>query len=231
MSHDARCAILRAELEESYDLRDRTATIGGRELSLTQVRDLDELLEKIDVLDDDERMPYWAELWPSALALAEMLLTDRIAAGKDCVEIGCGLGLVGLAASLSGARVTLTDYDQDALRLAELNLRQNGITDATFVLMDWRTPSLGRSFDVVLAADVLYERRSLEPVMGAVQALLSPVGTAWIAEPYREVAREFLDGLEHSATFNASRHERFMKVPGERDYRVGVWELAFKLYA
>lgn len=230
MSHD-RAATLRAELEDRYDLRDRTATVAGRELRLTQVRDIDELLDRMDVLDEDERLPYWAELWPSALALAELLLTERVATGRSCVEIGCGLGLVGLAAALSGGRVTLTDYDDDALRLAELNLRQNGVTGADFTHLDWRTPSLGRTFDVVLAADVLYERRSLEPVLGAVETLLSPSGTAWIAEPHRQVARAFLDGLAHSPTFSVRHHERFLKIPGDQDYAVGVWELSLKARA
>lgn len=219
---------LRAQLEEKYDLLDRTATLVGHPIRLTQVRDVEELLERIDVLDEDERLPYWAELWPSSFALAELLLTTRPLAGRECVEIGCGLGLAGLAAALSGARMTLTDYEPDALLLAELNLRQNGVDDARYSLMDWRRPDLGRRFDAVVAADVLYERRSLDPVLEAVAGLLMPAGVAYIAEPCREVARGFLDGIGDGPVFHAVRHDKPMKIPGERDYRIGVWELRLR---
>jgi predicted nicotinamide N-methyase len=230
-AHEQRISTIRAELEDCYELRDRTATLAGRTLHLTQVSDLDALVAKMDVLDDDERIPYWAEFWPSSFALADLILTKGIVADQDVIEVGCGLGLVGLCAALSGARVLLTDYDPDALLLAELNLLQNGVVDGQFALMDWRTPHIGRSFDTVLAADVLYERRSFEPVLKAVQALLRPTGTAWIAEPNRAIAKEFFENLQRSATFSGQRVESAIKVPGEPDFSIAIWQISFKLYA
>lgn len=231
LSIDIRCAALRRELEDHYTLRDRTAHLAGRRIALTQVQDLDELLERVDVLDEDERLPYWAEYWPSAFALADYLLRGDHVRGRTVVEIGCGMGLVGLAAGLAGAEVVLTDYDPHALLLAELNLLQNGVTGATTALLDWRCPELGGTFDVLLAADILYERRSFEPVLGAIRDLLSPTGVALVAEPGREVARAFFEDLERSSVFRVNRREHAMSVPGEPDVRIAIWEIGFKLYA
>lgn len=230
-SIDARMAALRRELEDHYTLRDRTARFAGRRIALSQVQDLDELLERVDVLDEDERLPYWAEYWPSAFALADYLLTGERVQGRQVVEIGCGMGLVGLAAALSGAEVVLTDYDPHALLLAELNLLQNGVTGATTALLDWRHPDLGQTFDVVLAADILYERRSFEPVLHAIQDLLTPTGVALVAEPGREVARAFFEDLERSSVFRVTRREHAMGVPEEQDVRIAIWEIGFKLRA
>ena len=82
-----------------------------------------------DALLDDathagaERAPYWAELWPSARALAT-LLAARDLSGLRAVEIGCGLGLASVGAALGGAEVLATDHEPDALAFAAENGRR-----------------------------------------------------------------------------------------------------------
>ena len=135
--------------------------IAGRRILLRSPGTADALLDELaqrcssdpDVLD--ERIPYWADLWPSAVALATHVLeTDPIRMGAKVIELGCGLGLAGIAAGMAGADVLMTDYSPDALRFAEENWRHNVGTTPKTAILDWRDRPSDAHFEVLLAADV-----------------------------------------------------------------------------
>jgi predicted nicotinamide N-methyase len=129
-------------------------------------------------------MPYWAELWPAGLALANAL--PRKLAGRRVVELGCGLGVPSLVAAARGAEVTAIDWAADATILLRRNAERNGIRlDA--VHADWRR--FDGSFDLVLGADLLYERRNGEALLQVLPALAPEV---LLGEPGRPHAPEFL---------------------------------------
>jgi predicted nicotinamide N-methyase len=134
--------------------------------------------------------PYWSVVWRSGVALARAL--DRVPLrGRRTVELGCGLALPSLAAARTGAVALATDSSAEALTLVERNARANEVRLET-ALVDWTEPGelIGRApFDVVLAADVLYERRSVEPIL-ALLAHLAP--EVWLADPGRPAADELL---------------------------------------
>jgi predicted nicotinamide N-methyase len=118
--------------------------------------------------------------------------------GKTVLELGCGLALPALAASQSGAAVTATDWSPDAVALARLNARRNGLEVETAVL-DWTQPrDIARRWDVVLAADVLYERRNGELLLALLGRVLADRGEAVIADPGRPHARRFFAAVERS---------------------------------
>src|SRR5690606_6274286 len=113
----------------------------------------------IDVSDfnRDERLPYWAELWPSARALAQELLDGPLPRGR-VLELGCGIALPSLALRWRGVEVVASDYYAEALDFARENARRNRLTEPETLLLDWRTPPPDLiPFDLVIAADVLYE--------------------------------------------------------------------------
>jgi predicted nicotinamide N-methyase len=134
--------------------------------------------------------PYWSVLWRSGVALARELDGARLA-GKRIVELGCGLGLPSLAAARAGARVLATDSDPEAVALVEANARDNGI-GLEAMAVDWRVADAlvaRRPFDLILAADVLYERPHVDSLLD----LLPRLGRkACIADPGREHAGPFL---------------------------------------
>ena len=135
--------------------------------------------------------PYWAVLWRSGVALAHEL--DRLALdGLRVVELGCGLALPSLAAARAGATVLATDVDPEALELVERNAAANGLRVQTAVV-DWTNADdlvLLGPFDLALAADVLYERQSVRPLLDLL-ARLAP--EAWLADPGRPAAAAFLE--------------------------------------
>lgn len=180
----AALAPMLAALDDRFVLGARDVTVGDRAWRLEHPRSADDLISEADFARD-ERLPYWADLWPSAIVLAgEVATLDG--GGRRAIEYGAGLGLPSLAALDAGFNVTATDYYDDALLFARRNAIRNLGRDLATRLVDWRSMpgDLGR-FDLVLAADVLYERPYAPLVARAVIGALSPDGTALIADPGR----------------------------------------------
>jgi predicted nicotinamide N-methyase len=153
------------------------------ELALLRPEAPEALIDE-DAFEQDEFLPYWAELWPAAVALAEALPDVR---GLRVVELGCGLGVTSLVAAARGAEVVATDWAEPAIALLRRNATRNGL-DVQAVVRDWREPWHER-FDLAVAADVLYERRNVEPVLARLREL-APVALVGLARrPYEQ---EFL---------------------------------------
>lgn len=159
---------------------------------------LDELIDKGDAHEDvlDERIPYWAELWPSAVGLAQFLLRRQaISPGEKVLELGCGLGLPGIAAGALGGLVTLSDYLQPALDFAERNWQLNHHKAVELALLDWREPAPGLAADCVLASDITYEERNFPYLPAAFRQLCRQGGKVIISDPRRQKAQSFFAGL------------------------------------
>lgn len=187
-----RAGALKRELERRFRTSTRQVQLGGLDVTLLSPANADDLISEDDYVMD-ERLPYWADLWPSAQVLAEEVRTLRLR-GERVLELGCGLGLVAIGAALAGADVTATDYYEDALQFAQLNVFEaTGRTIATRMVNWVEMPKdLGR-FDLVLASDVLYEHRYAPLVANAIAATLVRGGEAIVADPGRIAVESFLD--------------------------------------
>ena len=181
-------------LAARYDVATEEVQIGAMVFQMLTVRDTNALLDRLDPVSfsQDERMPYWAELWTSSIELARWCLEESTLCGRRVLELGCGLGLGGIAAARSGATVTMTDYEDDALLFAQYNALLNpGPALPRFVRFDWRESSSLGLFDVVIGGDIVYERRNFSPVVRALLVLLKPSGYAVLTEPGRGIGRDF----------------------------------------
>jgi predicted nicotinamide N-methyase len=174
------------------DLVEEHVMLGARELRILRPRSPEALIDD-EAFGEEEFLPYWAELWPSGIALAEHVEAIGVA-GLRVLELGCGLALPSLAAALGGADVLATDWAPEALALAGQNAQANGIVLHTAVLR-WDAPGLlaAGSFDLVLAADVLYEARNAGPLLDLLHQAVAPNGAALVADPGRRHASLFLD--------------------------------------
>jgi predicted nicotinamide N-methyase len=190
MRHPAGMDALEGEVVEEI------VVVAGHDLVLERPVDPEALLDEEVFERDDEYLPYWAELWPSARVLARRVGALALH-GARVLELGCGLGLPSLAAALAGGRVLATDWSPDAVVFAGRNARRNGLQIETAIAA-WSDPAelVDRGpWDLVLGSDVLYELRNGERLGAALPRLLAPRGRAWLADPRRPAAVPFLEGM------------------------------------
>ena len=163
------------------------------EVVLARPRDAEALLSE-EEFERDELLPYWAELWTSSLALAHDV-ARRSLRGARVLELGCGLGLPSIAAAMAGGRVLATDWSPDAVRATAENAWRNSVELETAVV-SWARPAsiVERApWRLVLASDVLYERRNIALVLGLLAQLVDQTGEVLLADPQRATADEFLE--------------------------------------
>jgi len=170
---------------------------GGMRLGILRPPSAEDLIDEEEYARD-ERLPYWAELWPSARVLAGALAGAPLA-GLRVLELGCGLGLPSVVALARGARTLATDWYAEALAFAERNALAATGRHLDTLLVDWRDPPaalLRRApFDLVVAADVLYEARNAEALAALLPRVVAPDGEAWIADPRRPDAARLWEAL------------------------------------
>jgi predicted nicotinamide N-methyase len=186
------------------DLVEHVVALPGRELLLLAPRDGDALLTE-EAFEQEEFLPYWAELWPSALALARAV-SRRPLTGRRTIELGCGLGLPAIAAALAGGRVLATDWSPDAIAMTARNAERNGAAlDVELFRWDADPARLGPPWPLVLASDVLYEARNVAPLLELLPRLCE--GEVWLADPGRAPAAGFLERAAERWRVDAIPHD------------------------
>ena len=195
---------VRGALSETF-VAEAVELAPGLRVEILRPPSAEELIDEA-AFDEEEFLPYWAELWPSGLALAREV-ARREPRGLKVLELGCGLGLPSLAAAARGADVLATDWAEEATELLRRNAERNGIF-LRVARVRWSEPEpllRAAPWDLVLGADLLYEARNAEQLAELLPRL---GGKILLAEPGRPYAKEFL--------------ERFRAEDlGDRIYRLG----------
>ncbi|MEO8087261.1 MAG: 50S ribosomal protein L11 methyltransferase [Bacteroidota bacterium] len=213
-----------------YQTEKEHLKIAGMEIDLLRIVNVDELYSNLVSKGDDhedvkdERIPYWADLWPSAIGLSEHLVQSKIITKDSIVhEMGCGLGLPGIVAGKLGAKVSFSDYLDEALDFARQNWNLNNMASADFQKLDWRNPNTGLKADLLLASDVAYERKAFEFLPHAFKTLSKSGGKIIVSEPNRLYAQEFFDSL----SFHGFTMKKFIYSVhrNNHQHRVNVFEI------
>src|SRR6478672_1964934 len=179
----------RRPVRSSLNLVEEEVELGdGLRLEILRPPSAEELIDEA-AFDDEEFLPYWAELWPSGFALARHV-GARDLRGLRVLELGCGLGLPALAAAARGADVLATDWAEDAIELLRRNAERN---DALLGVarVRWSEPEpllRAAPWDLVLGADLLYEERNADQLADLLPRLGGPM---LLAEPGRPYANAF----------------------------------------
>jgi predicted nicotinamide N-methyase len=172
------------------------ATPGSPSFGLWVLADPDATIDALtqeEFEQTDERMPYFAMVWASADSLIARVLAGPRLDGQHILDLGCGLGACGFAAALQGAQVTFFDWEPRALEIVRASAARQPAWAGPFFFEvgDWRSPPPLGPFDLVLGADVLYERRNAPAVARFLAGHLKPGAEAWIGDPGRPQAGPF----------------------------------------
>jgi predicted nicotinamide N-methyase len=200
----------------------------GGSLQITRPANFDLLLDAA-VDDPEQNLPYWAEIWPSGIALAAAIAREPNALRQQRVlELGCGLGVTAIAALRASADLLVTDYSPQALALCALNTRDNAGLQPKTMRLNWRDPRPdlqsmvgGDGFPIVLAADVLYEERDVMPLLRLTERIVRPGGELWLAEPRRDAAGRFLETIDNRG-WSRTQEQWSGPWPDDEDDRRGV---------
>jgi predicted nicotinamide N-methyase len=164
----------------------------GGEVELMRPPDAEALISE-ESFEHEEFLPYWAELWASAVALAHDV-SIRSLRGKPTIELGCGLGLPSIAAARAGGRVLATDWSPDAIRATAANAERNDVKVET-LRCAWGEPDaiVARApWALVIASDVLYEHRNVDQLLELLPQLVDERGLVLLADPGRAPSERFL---------------------------------------
>ncbi len=165
--------------------------IKNREFSFYTPKTLDLFIDTEDVFNN---FPLWAKIWEASIVLSEHLAGIAPDPEKHFLEIGSGMGIAGIVASSFGHRVTLTEYNTDAINFARANAEKNlPATDSELEIMtlDWNEPQLEGSFDVIFGSEIIYNDRDYQPILNLFKTFLKPGGEIILAERVRKTSIEF----------------------------------------
>lgn len=216
-------------------LRDRFNTVisdvpvGDETFSIVRPGNSDDLIREEDFVLD-ERLPYWADIWPSSTILArhfiELSRSTRPRNPGRGLELGCGVGLVTLAAMIAGYEMIASDYYTDALAFTRANAFRNTGRSPQAPMIDWRHfPEDVKGLDLILASDVLYEKEYARLLPGIFKKALAPGGMAIVADPGRVGVPEFIDECKSVGLVIRSKTTHAFE-EGEIKQQIDLYEVA-----
>lgn len=208
-------------IQSRYRVVTETVAVGSLRFPFTRIADPDRVLDEVAAEEDRLEklsgkradgdylhLPYWAELWDSAAGIGTFLQGNSIdlPASASVLDLGCGMGLSGTVAAALGCSVLFADLESPALLFARLNsLPWADRIRARRV--DWRTDRLADRFDLILGADILYERKQWKHLEPFWRAHLAPGGQILLGEPGRPTGEMFPEWIRERGWSLSTHHQ------------------------
>jgi predicted nicotinamide N-methyase len=180
--------------------------------------------------------PYWIQIWPAAVAVARLLTRIGSLVGKRTLDLGCGLGVPGIAAGRAGASVTFADRQPEALAFAGWNAaRQPAAPAPSLHQVDWSREVVPGTFDLLLLSDVSYRPLHHPALKRHIAAVLDADGVVLHADPLRRESTPFVNWLgAEFATVCTQRRTHFLErtldvrlvVATRSPQALGTWQQA-----
>jgi predicted nicotinamide N-methyase len=195
---------------KAYETDTTELVIHGRKFQILLPRDLSPFIHTQDLLHE---FPLWAKIWQASWVLAGFLAEMPAAAGKNFLEIGAGAGLISIVAASFGHRITMTEFNPDALQFARANAVVNGCPQLPIRELDWNRPELADTFDYIVASEVTYKKEHVSSLLKLFKTYLKPDGAVYLAGEMRRVSRDFYQGLE--TDFDIRVQKKILRSAGE----------------
>lgn len=151
--------------------------------------------------------------------MSAWLFEQNFAPQTRTLELGCGLGLVGIAALAAGLDVTLSDYQPLALEMAATSAIDSGLPAPRTMVIDWNSPP-AETYPLLLGCEILYDPSLHSILAQTIRQILAPDGVCWIADPGRITSLGFTEkardcGLEVNYV---SRHSQPLSSPAQHQF-------------
>ena len=178
---------------KEYETETNELAINGRKFQILLPKYLHKFINNDDVMHE---FPLWAKIWPASWVLAGYLAELPVAAEKNFLEIGGGLGLVSIVAASFGHHITMTEYNPDALQFARANALINKCPQLNIQELDWNHPRLTSQFDYIIASEVSYKEEDIQPLLMLFKNSLNTSGEVILAGEMRKLSKDFYKALE-----------------------------------
>jgi len=172
---------------QTYETEAAEIVINGKKFRILLPRYLDRFINPTDVLHD---FPLWAKIWKASWVLSGYLAELPPDVNQRLLEIGAGVGLVSIVAATFGHQITMTEYNPDALNFARANACLNNCPDLPIKKLDWNHPLLKDQFDLIVAAEVIYDEASFPPLIRLFKSNLKPEGEIILASEIRASGKD-----------------------------------------
>ncbi|MBF0202624.1 MAG: methyltransferase [Desulfamplus sp.] len=179
--------------KKEYDIELTTFALADRTLNLYVPKTIDRFINKDKPF---EGFPLWAKIWEATAVLALHLSSIPPDPDRRIMEIGAGMGVAGIYAASLGHRVTITEYNRDALNFARANALENGIHDVDILSLDWRVPHPMGKFDRIIGSEVVFREADITTLLSVFKLYLLPGGTITLAEGMRKTSLDFVRVME-----------------------------------
>ncbi len=180
------------QFHRTYDTVTTPVTINGQTLKLFTPASIDRFINPDDMMDN---FPLWAKIWEASGVLASYLAGMPPNPMKTMLEIGCGLGMVGIAVARAGHRITMTELNPDALNFARANALANDCPQIAIERLDWNAPQLDGRFDTIVGSETVYKTEDIDGLEALFDRYLNPGGTIILAEGVRRTGVDFWERL------------------------------------
>ena len=208
-----------------YETDTSDLTIKDRHFRFFTPKSIDKFIDPGDIFHD---FPLWSKIWEASIILSEYLSGMPVDSEKRFLEIGCGMGVVGVVASGFGHRVTMTEYNPDALSFAKANARTNLSADddgPEITELDWGNPRLEGLFDYIIGSEVIYKEKDYQPILKFFETFIKPSGEIILAEGVRKTSMEFFRQM--SGLFDVDAKKKILR-SREKEVRVILARMKFK---
>ena len=200
---------------QEYDTETTDMTIRSRKFQFLLPRSLDRFINTDNLL---QHFPLWAKIWEASWILADYMAAAGPDPDKQILEIGGGIGLVGITAAAFGHRITMTESDGHAINFAKANAALNGVSNLEIGKLDWNKPSLNGRFDMIIASEVVYKEKDFKPLENLFKTFLAPMGEIVLASGMRNTTMAFFNYL--SQTYNIRAQKKILR--SEDDEKITV---------
>ncbi len=209
--------------KQEYETDTADIVIRNRKFSFFVPKSLDRFIDPENVFNN---FPLWAKIWEPCLILADYLASMPVNPEKRFLEIGGGLGLVGIVASSFGHKVTMTEYNHDALNFANANAHINNCSSNIEIKeLDWNKPELKGTFDRILGCEIIYKKESFYPILRLFRTYLKEDGEILLSERARKSSMEFFRQM--SEHFNIKAQKKIIR-NGSEEIHMMMCRMTFK---